>query len=258
MPTISVRTDIAQAYDEQYTPELVEWRDLGAKYKAQHILALCGDLNPKRVLEVGAGEGSILKYLSEAGFGDELHALEISRSGVEFIAARGITSLRSVQLYDGYQIPFADDAVDLVVLSHVLEHVEHPRVLLREIRRVAPHVVIEVPCDFSFDVDRKVDYFMSYGHINVFIPVELRFLLRTEGFEILRDLLNHENTEVLEYLEFVSHGRPRSLINRLRIRYRLARGALRFRLASSAKRQLRANAYTVLCRRSARMPGIFE
>src|SRR5580704_15704537 len=140
--------NVKTAYDEFYNKHDEAWRMLGAKYKAQHIIDVCKSHNFKKVLEVGAGDGSILKFLADQNFAPEYHAVEISESGVAHILSRNINDLLSVQLFDGYKLPFEDNSFDLVILSHVLEHVEHERMLLREIKRVANHCIIEVPLDY--------------------------------------------------------------------------------------------------------------
>jgi ubiquinone/menaquinone biosynthesis C-methylase UbiE len=127
----------------------------------------------KKVLEVGAGDGSILQKLSDYNFGSEYHAVEISDSGVAHIRSRNIKDLVSVQEFDGYKLPFEDDSFDLVILSHVLEHVEHERLLLREIKRVSSNFVIEVPIDYKPNVDKRIKHFLAYGHINMYTPTSL-------------------------------------------------------------------------------------
>ena len=52
------------------------------------------------MLEVGAGDGSILKFLADANFAPEYAAVEISESGVEHIKLRNINNLKSIQLFD--------------------------------------------------------------------------------------------------------------------------------------------------------------
>jgi methionine biosynthesis protein MetW len=142
--------NVKEAYDEFYQKHDEAWRMLGAKYKAQHIIDISQGRTFKKVLEVGAGDGSILKFLADAGFAPEYYAVEISDSGVTHILARNISGVKSVQVFDGYKLPFSDDSFDLIILSHVLEHVEHERVLLREIKRVARHCIIEVPLDYPY------------------------------------------------------------------------------------------------------------
>lgn len=186
--TINVPIFINDAYTEIYSSGPSEWNELGGKFKANNIIEVCKKINrPRKVLEVGAGDGSILKFLDKNNFTDELYALEISPSGVECIKSRKLASLKSVKQFNGYTIPFEDDFFDLVVLSHVIEHVEYPRALIREIKRVSKYQVVEIPCDYSGDVDQKVDHFLSYGHINIYTPPLLKFFLKSEGLKIIYD-----------------------------------------------------------------------
>ena len=193
---VTVNQNLQEAYKDQYSSESVIWRQLGAKQKFENIIEITLGKPFKKVLEVGAGDGSILKLLSDRRFADELHAVEISESGVTQINAKNIELLKSVQLFDGYKLPFEDKSFDLVILSHVLEHVEHERLLLREIHRVAKQVVIEVPKDYRFGAEHKLAHFLAYGHINLYTPTFLKFLLMTENFKVERELtgLYHRDT----------------------------------------------------------------
>lgn len=186
---VAVNQNLQEAYKNQYSFESAIWRGLGAKQKFQNILKITSGKHFNKVLEVGAGDGSILKLLSENNFANELHAVEISESGVTQIKAKNIDSLKSVQLFNGYVLPFEDKTFDLVILTHVLEHVEHERILLREIHRVSKQLLIEVPKDYRFGAEQKLAHFLSYGHINLYTPTSLKFLLMTENFKIQRELI---------------------------------------------------------------------
>jgi ubiquinone/menaquinone biosynthesis C-methylase UbiE len=179
--------NIKETYANQYDEQSVAWRNMGAKYKALNIIDLAKGITFKNVLEVGAGEGSILSWLSKWNFCDDLNCVEISESGIEMIKAKNIPKLNDILLFDGYKIPYPDNHFDLVYCSHVMEHVEHERILLREIKRVSKHQIFEVPIDFSFYVDRKLNHFLAYGHINIYTPALFRFLLKSENFEVKQD-----------------------------------------------------------------------
>ncbi|TLU89449.1 class I SAM-dependent methyltransferase [Dyadobacter sediminis] len=192
--------NIKDSYSSQYDENSVKWRNTGARYKALNIVALSKSIRFKNVLEVGAGEGSILNWLSQWNFCEDLNCIEISESGIELIKSKNIKNLKDVLLFDGYQIPYPDNHFDLVICSHVLEHVEHERMLLREIKRVSKYQIFEVPIDFSFYVDRKLNHFLAYGHINIYTPSLFRFLLKSENFEVQNDINYLYDDEVLELL----------------------------------------------------------
>jgi ubiquinone/menaquinone biosynthesis C-methylase UbiE len=252
-----VSDNVKNAYDDFYNKHDEAWRMLGAKYKAQHIIDVCKGHNFKKVLEVGAGDGSILKLLSEQNFAPEYHAVEISESGVEHIKARNIANIKSVQIFDGYHLPFEDNSFYLIILSHVLEHVEHERVLLRELKRVAAYSVIEVPRDYKAGVDKRIKHFLAYGHINMYTPTSLRYLLRTEGFEIITDLTSMIEPEVTRFNTYVNQKKPKSLITDLKIstEYAIKKGLIS--LMGKKKAEDMANAYTVLCKKADEQVKIF-
>ena len=111
---------LQSAYDEYYDDSLTGWRETGAKVKANNIESVCRGQSYEKVLECGAGEGSILKFLNKSDFCNELYALEISDSGIAQIKNRELGKLKEVQKFNGYVIPYPDDYFDLVYCSHVV------------------------------------------------------------------------------------------------------------------------------------------
>jgi SAM-dependent methyltransferase len=174
-------------YEDYYADGDSEWRWLGALGKAENIQLLCRNIPRKTVIEIGAGEGSILKRLSDAGFGEKLWALEISPSGVEVIRSKNIPNLVECNVFDGYQVPYPDGAFDLAILSHVVEHVEHPRLLLYEAARVARYVFVEVPLEDNVGLPMNFA-FDSVGHINAYSPKSIRRLIQSCNLKILQQI----------------------------------------------------------------------
>lgn len=242
--------EVKTAYDNFYTNSDVAWRMLGAKYKAQNIVDVCKGIKPQKVLEVGAGDGSILHFLNEWSFAPELYALEIAQSGVDLIKERKLSKLKEAQTFDGYKIPYEDDTFDLVILAHVLEHVEHERILIRELKRVAKYIVVEVPKDYRFGVDKRMKHFLDYGHINMYTPTSLRFLLQSEGLEILADKTSMTATETVKFNEFINRKAPKTFTKNLKIEleYRIKKAL--GNLLGKKKQEQFANAYTVLTQKS--------
>lgn len=249
--------EVKTAYDNFYNHNDVAWRMLGAKYKAQNIVDVCKGIKPVKVLEVGAGDGSILHFLNEWNFASALYALEIAQSGVDKIKERNLTSLKEAKTFDGYHIPYDDDSFDLIILAHVLEHVEHERILIRELKRVAKYIVIEVPKDYRFGVDKRMKHFLDYGHINMYTPTSLRFLLQSEGLEILADKTSLTTPETVKFNEFINKKAPKTFSKSLKIdlEYRIKKTL--GKLLGQKKQEQFANAYTVLTQKSAQNLHIF-
>ena len=236
---------VIEAYEDFYKVDDKGWRLLGAMFKAQHIVDVCNGYTFNKVLEVGAGDGSILYYLDKFVFAPELHALEISQSGIEAIQKRGLKCLSSVGKFDGYKIPFGDDEFDLVILSHVLEHVEFERSLLREIKRVSKMQVIEVPKDYRYGVDRRMNHFLAYGHINMYTPSSLRFLLQSEGLDIKKDKLSLTNPAVSKFIASeIKQNRGFLISLKIHLEYRLK--TILGDIFGRKKQEQFVNAYTVL------------
>ncbi|WP_129715336.1 class I SAM-dependent methyltransferase [Pedobacter sp. SYP-B3415] len=250
-------TDVKKAYDDFYSNNDEAWRMLGARHKAGNIVDVCKGIRPEKVLEVGAGDGSILHYLDTWNFAPQLYALEIADSGVEKILRRKLNRLKDARAFDGYTIPYPDNHFDLCILAHVLEHVEHERPLLRELKRVSKHLCIEVPRDYRFDVDKKVKHFLDYGHINVYTPSSLRFLLKTEGFEIIADKTSVAAPEIISFARFQILKQPNTLLSRLKISLEYRLKLLTGKLLGRKKQEAFANAYTVLTTKSAQNLKIF-
>ncbi len=83
-----------------------------------------------RMLDVGCGDGSVLKLAQELGW---------NAQGVDFDAQAVDTARRkglSVRLGGLAEQRYPDESFDLVLMGHVIEHVHDPLATLREIRRV--------------------------------------------------------------------------------------------------------------------------
>lgn len=182
-PTVEVSAGLQGLYADYYSDaSQTVWREACARDKARHIVALCRDLEPELVLEVGCGEGAVLAKLASMGLGRALHGVEISQSGVEATKARAIPGLTSIEACNGYQLNFADQSIDLVYATHVLEHVEHERLFLQELARVGRRVFIEVPLENTMRVAGAIEN--KVGHINFYNRHTLAGMMQSVGLTV--------------------------------------------------------------------------
>ena len=196
---MKIENQLEEKYNDYYKDEISEWSTIGAIGKVENIIEVSRYKKFENIIEVGAGDGSILAFLNEKKFCKKATAAEISDSGIEQIKKKNIEIVKWVIKFDGYELPLKDKEFDLAICTHVVEHVEHPRKLLREIKRVSEYQVFEIPIDFSFNVDKKVEHFLSYGHINIYTPSLFKFLLKSEGFEIVNEKYSLYDMKVLNY-----------------------------------------------------------
>jgi SAM-dependent methyltransferase len=180
---MSTSPELREKYDHYYDGAN-HWRALGAVDKADNIATLCYGRRFQDVIEIGAGEGSVLARLDALAFAPNLYALEISKSGVEAMRQRPLARLRDVRQFDGYHVPYPDKRFDLAIATHVLEHVEHERLFLRELMRTSKAVLIEVPLEDTLRVAKAVRN--DIGHINFYRRDTLLALLASCGLRPVR------------------------------------------------------------------------
>jgi SAM-dependent methyltransferase len=185
-------------YEDCYTPgadgaKYRAWRELGAEGKADHVMDLvarAGRPAPETVCEVGCGDGAVLGVLGRRGFGTRRVGYEISASGVRLAAERDEVDHAAV--FDGLTLPDADDAFDLVIATHVLEHVPDPAPLTRELLRVGRAVVIEVPLEANVSARRPAARAASegVGHLHRFDRRAIRALVEACGGRVVGEVLD--------------------------------------------------------------------
>jgi SAM-dependent methyltransferase len=247
-PRVLDSARLARFYDEAYSQEgdaarlYARWRALGARRKADHVIALCvrAGIAPASTLEVGCGDGALLRELHRRSFGGRLSGVEISAAAVALARAR--REIEVVALYDGRQLPFAAGAHDLGVLSHVLEHVPDPAALLAEVARVCRAVLVEVPLEANLSARRagKREQSAEVGHLQRLDRAAARRIVAEGGLSIVCELDDPLPLAVHAFFTTTPSARARAT----------AKWALRsglHRLAPSLARRLFTVHYASLC-----------
>ncbi|UTG92336.1 class I SAM-dependent methyltransferase [Geobacter sulfurreducens] len=139
------------------------------------------------IVDVGCSKGGFLAFLRQKGQSQVL--------GVELdpICASYARSNHGLDVLDGSAnaIPLPDGKADILIYSHVLEHLDDPSRALAETRRVLTNdgiVFIEVPDALHYAEAKLFDFFHWFGmreHINHFDSAHLSMLMNRAGFDTL-------------------------------------------------------------------------
>jgi methionine biosynthesis protein MetW len=95
-----------------------------------------------RVLDVGSGDGQLLKLLEETRAVDG-RGIEISQKGVNECVARGLSVVQGDA--DTDLVDYPDDAFDYVILSQTLQATHRPRVVIEQMLRIGRKAIVSVP-----------------------------------------------------------------------------------------------------------------
>jgi SAM-dependent methyltransferase len=143
----------------------------------------------RRVLDVGCGVGIMPRYLEFLGM--EAYGVEISPWAAQY--ARDELGQSRIVTGTVQEAAFPDGHFSLVTMRHVLEHLDDPLPVLREIQRILEpggRLYVEVPCSERDTTDYLIgDHFWFYSESS------LRYLLGCLGF---RDVRANEATFIRE------------------------------------------------------------
>ena len=148
-------------YDENYDNE-----QSNSRIFQSHLSNVYGILKTfiqgKKVIEVGCGKGQFLNLISNKGH--EIYGCDPTYVGSDY---RIIKEFFSKEL--GLQ-------GDLIILRHVLEHIQDPVVFLLQIAAANNNqglIYIEVP-DFNWILENDVYFDVFYEHVNYFRPDDFK------------------------------------------------------------------------------------
>jgi methionine biosynthesis protein MetW len=95
-----------------------------------------------RVLDVGCGDGALLKLLEETR-GVDGRGIEISQKGVNECVARGLSVIQGDA--DTDLVDYPDDSFDYVILSQTLQATYRPRHVVEQMLRIGRKAVVSFP-----------------------------------------------------------------------------------------------------------------
>ena len=200
-----------QKYDNAYVikklPRVV--RDLIEKTGIRKSLAFSqfNYLKPyikgKNLFEIGSGEGFLLEMYEKNGF--NVSGIEPSKVNIEIINSKLKHSKCENKFVE--DLSFSGKKLDVVIISHVLEHLINGKEILANIRNGLVDggiLFIEVPnCQHKETLDHSVE---TQPHMYHFTKQSLQKLLEIAGFRVLRmDTFTAEVFSIGQHLSYFLH-----------------------------------------------------
>lgn len=151
----------------------------------QYILP---QIRERKALDIGCGDGRYLKYFSPESVGIELddRRRNIAIGTGLFVLSQDINQ----------GLKFDSDSFEAVFCSHVLEHVDSPVLLLKEIRRVLQSngiLVLGLPTKGSLleKLWFRTDYYRDHDHLYCFDIEDISNLLAKTRYEVLQAYIGY-------------------------------------------------------------------
>jgi len=139
------------------------------------------------IFDVGCAKGGFLRYLKERGY-RRIHGVDLSPDCVRALREdHGVAA----EVGSARRLPFADTPADVLVLSHLLEHLQDPLAALAHARDKLTDdgiLFVELPDASRYEEFPVFDLYWiaQREHINHFGAHHLRMLLERSGFSVLR------------------------------------------------------------------------
>jgi ubiquinone/menaquinone biosynthesis C-methylase UbiE len=105
---------------------------------------ICENIIPGKVCDIGCGTGHLLNVIQR----NRPDVIELT--GVDFVLEEGSTDASGITFVEApvESLPFADNAFDTVICTHVLEHILDIGQAVTELRRIAARrLIIVVPIE---------------------------------------------------------------------------------------------------------------
>lgn len=209
-------------YARKYAERLqfqATWLQLTAAEKVdsvQRLLHQLGISKAETILELGCGTGAVAAECMKRGLAGEYYAVDYAPEAIGYLKEQNlpVTPIHS-DIFN--TSAYATQKYQVVLLSHVLEHLEKPNELLRHLHQNLEfdYLLMEVPLENLF-LGRVKSRFQdrskhAAGHVQFFNALEAAQLLKDAGYERIA-LRRYSPTVSWECLRFRNKSKPVTFI----------------------------------------------
>lgn len=145
-------------------------------------------LDNKKILDVGCGDYS--PSYTQTNFPKaDYYGVDINEKVIKFFKEK--YKFLKVDLENKF-LPFKDNTFDIVLVSHVLEHLRNVQVVIKECYRILKPgglIYIEAPSPISIilpSMDGTLNFYDDMSHIKPFTKTSFKKLLCSHNFKVIK------------------------------------------------------------------------
>ena len=162
----------------------------------------------RRVLDVGCGDGTLMKFLKD-NKNIDCRGMEISKSKIQKCIEKGLTVIEGNAEKDLIQFP--DKSFDYAVLSQTLQAFLNPELVINELLRVGKKAIVTIP-NFGYwkvrlhlltkgtmPITKTLpDEWYNTTNLHMCTIKDFVFFVKSRNFKIFKSLaLNNENVTLI-------------------------------------------------------------
>jgi hypothetical protein len=186
----SGRDHYAHIYKNELEQEIT-WLQIGASEKVNSIELLLKQtgISPVSAIELGCGPGAVIVECQRRGLASQFTAVDYSEEALSYLASTAPDVRCIAADITDPRVHFPGE-FDVVILSHVLEHLEDPGSFLQSVisKIHFDHLIAEIPLEDLW-ASRVKNIFRDRernpaGHVQFFTQASFRRLITSVGLEI--------------------------------------------------------------------------
>lgn len=171
-------------------------------------------LNVNKLLEIGSGSGAFLSLAHEKI--EYAAGIELDKNACDFMKQKGLNVFSDLKGLHAHKF-------DLIVLFHVLEHLENPVFFLKELKNHLAEggkIIVEVPnVDDAlvsfYDIDEFKNFYFCSAHVSYFSEKTLLDCLQlADFFGVIEQIQRYDLNNHIHWLKF---KKPEVLLDKEKI-----------------------------------------